>query len=355
MPFGTFRVYRREAKPVIVKEKETKEPLKPKAPDPLRPEPEPDWPESKVVVDYPAGPYAPCRILLAGRNLMELREFLCSMERNMGDVTGEEGLSFYTRELAVMNEVLSRKKKLDMFFWNFSDGDWTFPEEEPASKTYTFTLGPSGDQARAMDLVFRCVTPEAAEGWTGCDAVWILADAAALEKEDDPYAKWVREALPRFTAGQEGWPKTVCFLPGQFEHMGCFEGGGKLRLLPDKLGKKLSSLCKERLIGGGEPLPRLPAAVIPVQIYGGLAYKGTDERGNPVLHISDSGASQSYIPACCETPLLYTLQVVAGARQAELFADAPCGGLMKVLYRHYGNIFGNPVWKPELLKGGDKA
>lgn len=327
MPFGSFVVERRE--PRAAKEK-------PPAPEkPAREEgkrPAPKAPDAQRL-----------HILLMGRNLSIIQEFLCSMSQNMSEALNPEGLSFYARELDSISGLIAQKKRLEQFFWAFRQDGWVYPADEETQRTYVFSISPSGSQTKTLDLVLHCVTPAAGALPDRADALWVLADGLLLSDgaEHDPYTQTIRAAL----SSPLGAGGPTCLILSQIEGLGRFDGAGGLSRLPDRVWRALLTLCRERLPGpcGG--------AMIPVQVYGGMECTGADEKGDPVLHIGTSGFYQSYIPDNCQIPALYTIQAIAAARQTDFFADAPEGGLIHGIRRHYSVKFGTPEWTPEPLRG----
>lgn len=322
MPFGSFIVEQREPraeKAPVLKESSHKAP---KHPD-VKP------PDSQQL-----------RIVLMGRNLSIIQEFLCSMSQNMSEALNDEGLSFYSRELDSISGLIAQKKRLEQFFWAFRQDDWVYPADEETQRSYTFSISLSGNQTRVLDLLFHCVTPAAGALPGQADALWVLADGLLLSDTalTDPYTQTIREALS--SPGQ----MPVCLILSQIEGLGRFGGSGSLSTLPDKVWRTLRTLCRERF-----PAP-CDGAIIPVQVYGGMECTGADEKGDPVLHIGTSGFYQSYIPDNCQVPGLYTIQAIAAARQIDFFPDAPEGGLLSGIRRHYGAKFGTPEWAPAPLR-----
>lgn len=327
MPFGSFVVEPRE--PRAAKEKPPA-PVKPVREETKRPAPK--APDSREL-----------HIVLMGRNLSIIQEFLCSMSQNMSEALNLEGLSFYARELDSISGLIAQKKRLEQFFWAFRQDDWVYPADEEAQRTYVFSISPSGSQTKTLDLVLRCVTPAAGALPDRADALWVLADGLFLSDgaQADPYTRTIREALSS-PVGEQG---PVCLILSQIEGLGRFDGAGGLSKLPDKPWRALRALCRERFSG-----PRT-AALIPVQVYGGMECTGADEKGDPVLHIGTSGFYQSYIPDNCHIPALYTIQAIAAARQTGFFADEPEGGLIRGIRHHYSVKFGTPEWTPDPLGG----
>lgn len=325
MPFGSFLVEQRE--PKTKREKAHHFEKTPKHPE-VKP------PDSQQL-----------HIVLMGRNLSIIQEFLCSMSQNMSEALHNEGLSFYSRELDSISGLIAQKKRLEQFFWDSQQNDWVYPVDEEVQRGYTFSISPSGNQTRALDLVLHCVTPAAGSLPEQADALWVLADGLLLFDTAlaDSYTQAIRKALA------SPGPALVCLILSQIEGLGRFDGAGGLSKFPDKVWRTLRALCRERF-----PAP-CGGVLIPVQIYGGLECTGADEKGDPVLHIGTSGFYQSYIPDNCQIPGLYTIQAIAAARQTDFFPDLPEGGLLSGIRRHYGLKFGTPEWAPDSLRGKEDA
>lgn len=319
MPFGSFYVQKRESRPDAAKAGKESE--------------------------KPASAAVNCttlHILLIGRSLSLMQEFLCSMNQNMSQALHQQGLTYYTRELASISDVVSVKKKLEQFFWNFSNCDWTYSNDDTEERVYTFSISPSGNQNRVLDFVIHCAVLEQAEelAWEQADACWILADGLLLDSDAgyDRFGPCAAEALNR-SGG-----KPVCLILSQIEKWGHFSKANDITVFPKEVYRKLIAVCEEKIpVFGDEPQP---VPVLPVQIYGGLEYVGADEFSQPRLHISQSGFFRSYIPENCELPGLYTIQAICADREIDFFAGLPKGGLTSTIRSHFADKYGNAGWKP---------
>lgn len=326
MPFGSFAVSERT--PVA-------RPMKAAPPPP----PAPPMPRSDGSVIH---------VLVVGRNLSIVREFLCSMSQNMGDALQTEGLAYYTRELQSISEVTAKKKQLEQFFWSFSQADWGYPEDQVAGADYAFCVGPAGDQRRAAELALHCVTPNAQVDFSGADAVWLLTDGLlAAQGQADPYTNFLQNVLYALATDQSGRERTVCLVLSQIEAMGHFDTPMGRTKLPDQVWNYLLDLCRSLF---GPPCGGMPVSVIPVQVYGGMECVGPDGKGDPVLRIGRSGFYQSYIPENCQIPALHTIE--QAARSRELFPNMAGSGLTEAIRNHYSRKFGVSAWAPDLLRNG---
>ena len=135
-------------------------------------------------------------------------------------------------------------------------------------------------------------------------------------------------------------------LLSQMEKYGHFNGAGEACILKETVDRLLMTRCRELFCCG----ENVEIAVIPVQVYGGLEYFGTDVNGNPVLRISESGYYQSYIPENCQVPGLYTIGQIAKKQGTDFFAGDSCGGIKKVIRRHFARKKGDIDWKPNMLR-----
>ena len=97
MAFGSFEMEERAPRPKKERvERTKKEHVRPVPP----PREEPDPP--------PASARTRVRVLLFGRNLPLMQEFLCSMNQNMGEALSTQGLAFYTRERETLSDILGK-------------------------------------------------------------------------------------------------------------------------------------------------------------------------------------------------------------------------------------------------------
>lgn len=337
MPFGSFNAQERTVKK---KEKPMKEPMAPKP----------------LVKESPAVNSTKLNILLIGRNMALIQEFLCSMNQNMSQALHAQGMTYYTRELNSISDIVSQKKKLEQFFWSFSTTDWTYPVDNTDGKTYTFSISPSGDQRKALDLVIHCVVPEQESEvkLEHMDACWILADGMLLDSGVgyDSYEQYIANKLDRFAQYQDSY-RPICLILSQIEKWGHFDGISGTTVFPKAVYRQLTDICRAKFTALGNT--ERPIAVILIQIYGGLEYIGVDQNNQPMLHIGQSGFYQSYIPDSCETPGLYTIQALCANRSIDFLSGTPEGGLLHVIRNHFADKYGNAGWHPAFLGGKEEA
>lgn len=282
-------------------------------------------------------------ILLIGRNMEQIREYLCSANTNMTQALHGQGMTYYTRELAAITDVVSRKKKLEQFFWNTDQENWCYQTEQMEAPTYTFSISPSGVQKMVLDLVIRCSVPGQEVDTAGADICWILADGMVLDDtlEHDSYRAYIADKLRQFCGGENASMPVVLLL-SQIEKWGHFDSVNGATFFPSAAFAKLMSCCKDRFaacVGKGTTVP-----VIPVQVYGGLEYRGADANGQPVLQIGQSGYYQSYIPEGCEVPGLYTIVRLCAAGENSLGED-----LLHAARGHFAVKYANAGWQPVYL------
>lgn len=351
MPFGSFLAEAKEPRTALKKERPVKKPKArvPKAkPEPVEPQP---------VFSEPSVDSVKLHIMLIGRNLSVLQEFLCAMNENMSETLHTEGLSYYTRELEAVSDIVAKKKRLEQFFWTFSQNDWECAEDDVHEKTYTFTVSPSGNQSKAIDLMMHCVTPqsETRSSWEKTDAVWLLTDGLLIDEDRDcdPYLRFVQDTLENIPRQRADDPqKPICLILSQIEKLGHYQTTGAKLRLPDAMKHQLQRLCEDcfaRVLHENEKV-----ALFPVQVYGGMEYVTVDFKGDPVQRLSQNGFYQSYIPEGCQFPGLYTLQRIADLRGVNFYAKEQDGGLTQKIRRIYGVKLGDANWTPMLLQSEEK-
>lgn len=334
MPFGSFKAQRRD--PSLRKEK--KQALQ-------------DSPgEMKMDLHEFDSDGLQIKILLTGRTMPAIQDFLCSIRENMSKELHREGLAYYTTDLRSISDVVARKKALERFFWEFSQKDWSDADASEKNRVYSFSISPSGMQETTLDLIFYCAAFDSQSeiSQDQADAVWYLADGPVLDADIgyDDYRVYLAEALGSLKASRDDMDKPVCLLLSQIEKLGHFGGAGDISVLKEPVSRKLLDRCREIFCCD----EAVNVAVIPVQIYGGLEYVGTDPECNPILRLSESGYYQSYIPENCQVPVLYSVGKIAKLREADFFAGTPCGGVNKVIHRHFARKKGRIDWKPDVLR-----
>ena len=331
MPFGSFVVYRREPRPG------KKEPAVPEAA------------EEKMEFRDLNDNHREINVLLYGRSMSAMQEFLCAVSENMSRELHKEGLTFYTTELNTINDIIARKKKLESFFWVFSREDWCYSEEQENNRIYKFHISPSGMQNKALDMVLHCCIydGEASISFERADAVWYLADGTVMDENVvfDPYREFLKDEIYNLSAQTGDSRKSVCLLLSQIEKYGHFGGVGEQCMLKKELKQGLINQCREKFPSD----EKTTVAIIPVQIYGGLEYTSTDANGNPVLRLSESGYYQSYIPENCQIPGLYTIGQIAMIQGIDFFGGDSCGGMRQVVRRHLARKKGESDWQPDML------
>lgn len=318
-------------------------PYPPKGPVNPPPPPQPQPP----VTPHPVY-IADLNILFVARNLDMHREFLASMNKNLLDMLTAEGLTVYTRDTNTINDVNAAAKRMEQFFWEFSQESWTYPQNGQAQKKYEYSISPAGNQNAAVHIAFTCVTQNSQINVRNADAIWVMTDSGLGYSNDaaDGYHLFIREILSACAGSQKEEP--VVLIQNQIEHLGTFrEVRGKISL-PSDIKKPLDERCLQ-LYASSAP----GAVMIPVQTYGGLVYDGRDESGNPKLALCKNGYYQTYLPLNCQAPCLYTLDEIFKARGMNPFSESTGGGFNGALARFYADKYGNRLWKPEKLSQGN--
>lgn len=344
MPFGSFVAQRRDPRP-------RREKPAPKKPEPMKKPEVPVVPkEEQVVFQELSRDGQKLHILLLGRAMWQMQEFLCSMSENMSKELHRDGMTCYTLELNTIRDIVDRKKKLEFFFWEFSQENWPCPDDPETERVYTFSISPSGSQEKTLDLVFHCCVygNEGTVSAGQADAVWYLADGPVLDPAVgyDDYRAFLEESIGALKAPADGMGKPVCLVLSQIERYGHFSGMGEQCLLKDDVRRTLLQRCREILTCG----EGVAVAVIPVQVYGGLEYTGMNVIGKPILRLSESGYYQSYIPENCQVPGMYTIGCAAAIQGTDFLAGASCDGMKKVIHRHFARKKGELDWTPDMLR-----
>ena len=328
MPFGTFHALNRKTdKPVRAGDDSgSKAPLTP-----------PPQPEHIVQRTF--------NICLIARTQQQALEFLCSLNENINRALSHRGLSWYCPDSAAMSRLSAQRQKYNKFFRTFSKDDWIYEEETETQSSFAFELSPSGVQTKSIKIIFRVSSGPQAAAPSSCDALWLLADAAALlpgRAEGDPYTAHLRELLQNLPAWDEKNPRPVCLILSQFE--GTEEDNGLWRTRSEDIMKSIGwrRVFSVTLDSGTKP------AVLPAQVYGGLRFDRMDGAGMPVLKLSNT--VKTYSPSGCHIPLLYSLQSGIAGDGNDFFADVMEGGMFGAILSCYEEQYSNPSWQPEYLE-----
>lgn len=275
-------------------------------------------------------------VSLVGRNLSVMTEFLCAMHQNMGDDLPDGQMAYYAKNHQSISDILAKRQSLNRFIENFCADDWTAEPDAAQERAYEYYISPSGRRSVALELTIRCITPALwnAVSADASDALWLLSDGGVYAVESDGYADFLAGILRRPSS------RPVCLILSQMEKWNRFPDTGDPGLIRN-LEKTMLDWCQRRFPDAE------PAAVIPVEVYGGLAYAGMDAASNPVLRLND--ACSAYRPRYCQIPGLYTLQTISERQGADYFSGLPEGGLTKCIQNCYFRNFGASEWKPLTL------
>ena len=298
-----------------------------------------------VNFEHPVSNSSKLRIRLWGGTVSDCLDFLCSVYINMSDALHNEGMTYFTMELHTRTDIIDRKVKLERYFNLFSNKPWNPIMKVEDNKKYTFTISPSGDQSKTLDLIFNCYSYEQSGDRldTKYDIEWYLVDGKALDEQVgyDDYREFIVEHLQNSHI-----EKTQCLIPCQIENIGHFNKQGEVTKLKDSSYNKILNICRSMF-----SCPEgVDIAIIPVQIYGGLDYVGTDISGDPILRLSQSGYFQSYIPIDCQIPLLYSVQMCTNHQKMDFLVSNTCSGVKEMIHHHFSRTKGQTNWQPDILK-----
>ena len=319
MPFGSFMIKKRkekEKKPVVPGIKKPFVSKLPKADEAEKKEEQTSFfkEETPEFPDRSYGVGGRISILLLGNSQRLLCNYLCSMNVNMNEIMGRDGLAFYTEDHQTMSRMVAAKKELDGIFYRRGQMRDELEERDlEGEQTYSFRISVAGKQSKCLELTFTCLTEESLEQGLGrnFDAVWILAEEPSLRDGRDGF---LYECLDRLNNMEEKPP--VLFLMAQFEYLERFRVLEQEVSLSyqtqERLAEYIRSLWRESVGQDGAS-----CELLAVQIYGGLEFTGWDEHGRTRLEISKSGFYQRYIPVGCQMPVIYTVNACTEGEAAD--------------------------------------
>ncbi len=350
MPFGSFNAQKKEQKikPEKNREKKLRDISRPQK-DKTKTKPQKQLKEEKPQYHDYVSDSTKLHIIFFGRNLWSMQDFLCSVNENMSKSLHKEGLTYFAAENDDIRDIVDRKTKLENFFWEFSRLPWNGDEESGLFRDYRFSISASGDQEKTLDLIFHCcVYGETAPfALAQADAVWFLADGPVLDEKIgyDPWRTYIKDTLSNDSLNG----KIVCILMSQIENRGHFNRIGEQTELKKEVSEKLIQRVREIFTVGS-----VQAAVIPVQVYGGLQYMGTDDNCEPELYLSHGGFIQSYVPENCEVPNLYTVQQIIKKRRQDSLAGSFYDKINKAISQHFKQRSGVVDWSPDMVEEKEK-
>lgn len=330
MPYLTFKAQLTNNEPKVKPPKRPKSPVVPKpAPDPVIPTVN-EFSDSDMSIN----------IVAVGRTVATVCDFISSMNDNLTEVLSKEGLTSYTKDNFTLTSLVARKKAIERHFWSFSKNPFIVKDENAERVEYRLTVSPSGRQDRTLDLNISCMSFHSSPSLESADAVWLIADGAALDenREYDTFREYLKGAV----RARNGAEKPVCLVLSQIEGYGRYTGSGEKSVMPQKVCRLLLERCRQ--LFSGESI-----AVIPVQVYGGFEYVGTEDGESCVLRISESGYYQSFIPDGCYLVPFYTFEKMMNIREINVFEDIPQCSLRTAIRNAYGRKTDEGVWSPDML------
>ena len=88
-------------------------------------------------------------ILLLGDSQRLICNYLCSMNINMNEIVGREGLAFYTEDHRTISRMVAAKKELDGIFYRRGQLQDELEERElEGEQTYSFRISVAGKQSK---------------------------------------------------------------------------------------------------------------------------------------------------------------------------------------------------------------
>ena len=307
MPFGTLDAEFIEVK--VKKPKQAKQKIK--KPEIKKPEikmPEVKEPEvKKPEIQLPETPPVPLvtkhaadtmNVTILSRNAAAELDLLTGLYFNTGAEVSEVGLSLYadTRTLSVLQ---TNKRKLSGSFMageiNYIQSDLS----EGIPTVITLILSPAGGQNRGIKVNFTIRS--FSTGFAGSedgDVIWAIADAPIYEGADS-YASALTSAL----SGAAANGKPIFVLMTEFEKYGKVSNIGGVYKAERHVIRQLMPLA--------EALSP-DSMVLPIQLYGGLAYRRADGH-SLIFGENESGGMLAYKPEGCHIPLLFSLEEVNGS------------------------------------------
>lgn len=245
-------------------------------------------------------------IRVVGRSVAAAVDLVAGILENANPVLGTAGLSLYCPYNSMLTELLNRQKGIKSYFNSVVVGGNYNPffigSDDSQSTSFTMQISRSGVQNVALTLNFYCTTP-AMNDTPPCEAVWAMADAPLYQTDRaDSYAGGALACASQAVSEN----RVVYLILSQFEHCGSVRNSNNICTVDDFLYRDLNDRIRARF-GGRLPAGRVPA--IPVQIYGGLAFREQSALdGNSVpLYPNSAGGLIAYKPEGCHIPMLMTI------------------------------------------------
>lgn len=284
-------------------------------------------------------------IMLVGRTVGILSDFLCSFKENMTSALHDEGFTFFSMDAVLSLMDIDTKKRIENFFWTYKKDATYVSSTEELNATCSYSICPSGKQEKLLNLVFHCCQFQNSLSFMddSINAVWFIADETAADSSVsyDAYRDYLKSAVNNAVQSENSkTAKPVCVLLAQIEKFAHFDKKGQRTYIPTTAEDQL---FRNYMSSFGNSLPDT-VAVIPIQIYGGLEYKETDEQGRQLLGRGSTGYYQSYIPENCQIPAVYTLNTIIESTGVDYFLEI--GGLRNAICSHLAKAKGSTSWTP---------
>lgn len=274
-------------------------------------------------------------ILLTGRTVASLTDFVAGLHDNLTQIANTVGLALFSNDPVTTRVLLQQQKQIpalltegDNVSYKLCDG----VSETAIRKTFYLMLSKAGIQSFSFKINFKCATTEdiLSNGIPACDMLWSLADAPFFEENQTAYDRYIPNAAALITGAKEN-NLPVFLLAGQFEKLGKIRNSDDVCFITNDLFSSLTKCISNKL---GEIADY--CTILPVQIYGGLIFKEIDADGSLVFGGNRYGGLRSYNPLACHIPLLYALEQI---NTGEQFAANEIVAKIKQLNRAQQTVF----------------
>ena len=244
-------------------------------------------------------------ILVVGRGRNEVMDFITGLFADANPSIAEKGLSLYTDDRSLANEISERRRRLEALFRIPGAKYKLSPHFQNGN--FVFMLSHSGQQGFSVRVTLHAASAvSAASMIPSCQCVWVLADAAVYETQGDKYSA----AAANILSSAKGSYTPAYIIMSQFEKYGIMRPNGTKCTMDGSAYDDLCAKIRACFAQGASYVP-----MIPVQIYGGLVCKGMTSDGSLVFGGNSFGGVGEYTPVDCHIPLLMSVEKVNTGEQ----------------------------------------
>lgn len=282
------------------------------------------------------------KVLLLGRSQKIMREYICSMYKNLTDDFIGTKLSVFTKNQGTLTEIIETENEINRYFRDNNSSDRILVDEtEKSSENYSVEIGIAGQQDVSLSLDFTCVTDGAGCSAAGYQAAWILLDAELTDKSGSFFGGY-DTCVKSFLSSLDSKKIPVSLIASQFENLERYSSCRTFVPVSTDARNEITQRVKEKYAECfGEKSGNV--FLLFSQVYGGFAFSGTSGQGDIIQNIGSGRSFYDYRPLACHSAVLMTVKFMLERR---MLPDSAVVTEMSEIYKKASFLL--PYWNIEL-------